>query len=109
MEVGSFFHLSGITLSLIGQSRKGKGFKEPMRTRTKHVWPALGAGKLVPFYHRLLEVARKTQAVQSLNQFRPTFRHSFKTPLEVTHAPTKKANDVSAIPEAVSVYLVRQF
>ena len=73
------------------------------------MWPALGAGKLVPFYHRLLEVARKTQAVQSLNQFRPTIRHPSKTPLEVTYAPTKKANDVPAIPEAVSVYLVRQF
>ena len=101
--------MSAITLSLIGQSRKGKRFKEPMTTRAKQLRPALSAGNLVPFYHRLLEVARKIQAVQSLNQFRPTFRHSSKTPLEVTHAPTKKANDVSAIPEAVSVYLVRQF
>ena len=101
--------MRGITLSLIGRSRKDKRFKEPMKTRAKHMWPALGAGKLVPFYHWLLEVARKIQAVQSLNQFRPTIRHSSKTPLEVTHAPKKKANDVSAIPEAVSVYLVQQF
>lgn len=55
----SFLHLSGITLSLIGQSRKGKRFKEPMRTRAKHMWPALSAGTLIPFYQSVARSGAK--------------------------------------------------